>query len=164
MSRRRSIEHGHGQNKQSNNQKAASSIFRSRPQRHTSTSARIPARDPLKEAGVDSRRGYSSGSDSSVQDSNEERQYRHSLRVDTTYDLGSDDDWFCDSLTNTKPALAIPAWPADTYSDRCVVQLLSVQSAEHKTFRNKRDKIVLVCPKLGESTDRKHLSTKFRWL
>lgn len=60
-----------------------------------------------------------------------------------------------------------PEWrePEHKLPDGSVTQLLSIHSAEHKTFQDDKEMIILTCPDPLKGVDAQHNSSvKLRWL
>lgn len=87
-----------------------------------------------------------------------DRQYMGTSNRGSIYDLGTESDE--ESRPNYARTSIPPEWRESEHKfpDGSVTQLLSIHSAEHKTFRDKKEKIILTCP------DQENSSIKLRWL
>lgn len=112
-------------------------------------------------------------------------QHRSGFDNEYTYDADSDTDWqyerkrergsiFDLGTGSDKPAghdarstAHPPEWrePKHKLPDGSVTRLLSIHSAEHKTFQGEKEKIVLICSdEMEEIGLRDNSSVKLRWL
>lgn len=86
--------------------------------------------------------------------------------IDLTYNLGTESDQLsARRLESGKPDP--PEWrkPKHNLLDGSVTHLLSIHSAEHRTFRDGTKKILLFCPDQSGGLDQHENSPiKLRWL
>lgn len=94
----------------------------------------------------------------SERDLHANRQYRGTRSHGSIYDLGTESD---EELHHNFARTSVPPeWRESEHKfpDGSVTQLLSIHSAEHKTFRDKKEKIILTC------LDQEKSSIELRWL
>lgn len=99
--------------------------------------------------------GFSGGY---FRDRHANQQYRGTSSRGSIYDIGNEsDEEFRPNFARTSVP---PEWRESEHKfpDGSVTQLLSIHSAEHKTFREKKEKILLTC------RDQEKSSIKLRWL
>lgn len=102
--------------------------------------------------------GYDSSSSVYGRDHQPSRQDRGTRNHGSIYDLGTESD---EEIQHNFARTSIPPeWRVSEHKfpDGSVTQLLSIHLAEHKRFRDKKEKIILACP------DQEKSSIKLRWL